>query len=233
MTGSRQYALKVGLDDSASLSNFYTSDEQEKILLSQLAVRDFSALYIYGPLSTGVTHLLSASVKEQGGPADQYLSLTELSDADPLLLEGLPLGGLIAVDDIESIAASSDWQQALFRLFNRQMEHGGSMLFGGHCAPANLKIGLADLRSRILSGAVWRRVVPDEETLASILTTRAAARGLKLSEAVASYLLVRETRDLHHLMALLQRLDQMSLIDRKKLSVPSVAQWLYKDQETG
>ena len=232
MTDSRQYALKVGLDDSASLSNFYTSDEQEKILLRQLRQPDFSTLYIYGAPSTGVTHLLSAAVKEQGGPADQYLPLAELIDAAPALLDGLPLGGLIAVDDIETIATDMGWQEALFRLFNRQMEHKGRLIFGGHCAAANLQIGLADLRSRILSGAVWSRAQPDESALANILTSRAAARGLQLSQAVVSYLLVREARDLHHLMALLERLDQMSLIDRKKLSVPWVAQWLYKDQET-
>ena len=62
----------------------------------------------------------------------------------------------------------------------------------------------------------------DEETLFAAITHRAKARGLDLPEDTARFLLRRFPRDLESLCDLLDRLDQISLVTRRRLTIPFV-----------
>ncbi|NIQ15056.1 MAG: DnaA regulatory inactivator Hda, partial [Candidatus Dadabacteria bacterium] len=56
----------------------------------------------------------------------------------------------------------------------------------------------------------------------TVLQQRADLRGLKLSNEVADYLVKRVNRDLSNLIDLLNKLDDASLVAKKKLTIPFI-----------
>ena len=58
------------------------------------------------------------------------------------------------------------------------------------------------------------------------LRREADRRGLFLSDEVMDYLLNRFARDLKHLMAWLDRLDDFALVSKRAISVPMLRQML-------
>jgi DnaA family protein len=54
------------------------------------------------------------------------------------------------------------------------------------------------------------------------LSCRAAARGLELPEDTASFLLKRIPRDPSSVFNLLDRLDEASMVERRRLTIPFV-----------
>ena len=65
-----------------------------------------------------------------------------------------------------------------------------------------------------------------EEEKLDLLRLRARVRGLELEEGVAGFLLRRCDRDVTALMAILDRIDRASLLDRRRVTIPFVKQVL-------
>ena len=66
----------------------------------------------------------------------------------------------------------------------------------------------------------------DDSGKATVLTARAAQRGLDLPAAVIEFVLRRERRDLCVLLAVLDKIDQASLSRGRALTVPFVREVL-------
>jgi DnaA family protein len=68
----------------------------------------------------------------------------------------------------------------------------------------------------------------EAETRAA-LRREADRRGLFLSDDVMDHLLTRFARDLKHLMALLDRLDEFALVNKRAVTVPLLKQMLAEE----
>ena len=88
--------------------------------------------------------------------------------------------------------------------------------------PQHSEFLLPDLRSRLSAGLTFQLQGLTDEERGEVLSSRALQRGLNLSEQALHYLLNHSQRDLPSLMALLDRLDQRSLQEQKKISVALV-----------
>ena len=221
-----QLPLPVRLDDSLSFDNFYLPDEQLQLLTEALKNASGEVFFIYGAAYSGVTHLLTATCALAGHPNSQYVPMADALEMDPGTLDGLPLGGLLAFDDVHLAAGKQAWELSLFNLFNRQQEAGGSLVYGSHEAPAGLQFALADLRSRLLSGQVWQVPLMREEDRAKALQFRALRRGVVLGDNATQYLLTRGSRDMQTLILVLGKLDLLSLSQKKKVTLNLVMQLL-------
>jgi DnaA family protein len=62
------------------------------------------------------------------------------------------------------------------------------------------------------------------------LRREADRRGLFLSDDVMDYLLTRFARDLKHLMAVLDRLDEFALVHKRAITVPLLKQMLAEEK---
>lgn len=220
----QQIPLRIGLEDEAQFDNFYPGEGGNFELLRYLQEANPDLLYLYGAPSAGVSHLLVALIKgaEVNGNKVQYVPLKELAGAPAAMLQQLEQLDLLCIDDIDLIAGNASWQQELFHLFNRAREEGTRIIFGGHSAPADLEIDLADLRSRVLAGQTWAvQELSDDEKLAA-LKSRAELRGFNLSDRVANYLLGHRQRDMATLMGYLDNLDRLSLEEKKLVNLPLV-----------
>jgi DnaA family protein len=218
---SPQLALSVGLQDEATLENFYPRRELAALLAAVGAGEPEALQFVHGSAAVGKSHLLQALCHRV--PGSLYLPLDDLrgSPASDLLTD-LERAPLIAIDDLQQVAGRADWEEALFHLINRARMAACPLWFAANRPPAALDITLADLRSRLAGGVTWAMPGCSDDEIAAILQFRAARRGLSLPDAVVQYLCARDSRALDDLMATLVRLDQASLQLQRPLTVPLV-----------
>ena len=86
-----------------------------------------------------------------------------------------------------------------------------------------------DLRTRLGWGHVFAIQPLAEEQTRAALRREADRRGLFFSDDVMDYLLTRFARDLKHLMALLDRLDEFSLSTKRAITVPLLKRMLAEE----
>jgi DnaA family protein len=214
-----QIPLRIGLRDSATFANFHPGPNAAVVHALQSASEPF--IYLGGVLGSGRSHLLQAAchtVSEEGGLA-AYLPLRECIAMSPQMLEGMEQMSLLALDDGELLAGNSEWEQALFHLYNRMRDSGHRMIVAGNAAPVALGITLPDLLSRLGWGPVFQLQPLGDREKAETLCMRAKQRGMELSGEVADYLLNHASRDMHDLFELLDRLDEGSLAAQRKLTI--------------
>ncbi|MCL6416296.1 DnaA regulatory inactivator Hda [Aestuariirhabdus sp. Z084] len=230
MTDPVQLPLGIRLRDDATFDNFTVGDNG--LLLSMLDPREAQigqteqVVFIYGNPGVGVSHLLQAACHqaEQAEQGCVYLPMLELKDYSVSLLDGLESLSLVCIDDLEQIAGSPLWEEALFHLFNRLRESGTRLLLGARQTPTNMGILLPDLISRLGWGLVFQVQPLSDEQKCVALILRAHNRGLEMSDELARYILSRSDRGMGALFKVLEQLDNASLRDKRRLTLPFIKQ---------
>lgn len=226
----RQIPLGVRLRDSAVFGTFFAGPNAAALdYLQSLSSGSASAgAWIWGPSSSGKTHLLQAvcASANDAGSASVYLPMADLRELGAGALEGWGDQQLLALDDFDLVAGHEDFEQGVFRLFNELTEHQGRMLIATTEAPASLGIRLPDLASRLAAGVVFQLATLDDAARVSALRLRASHRGLDLPDETAQFLLRRLPRDMASLYDWLDRLDTASLEAKRRLTVPFVREVL-------
>lgn len=221
----RQLPLHVGPADQAAFDNFYPGDNAGLLYaLREIAgVAQRAVLWAWGPRESGRTHLLQATTgaADAAGFRAAFVPAGDTS-LSPALLEGLGELDVVCLDDIDRVAGQTDWERALFVLFEQLRQRGARLVLSAACAPLHAEFGLPDLASRLTSGATFRLVSLTDEQKQEALQHRAAWRGLELPEDTAQYLLTRADRSTAALFELLDHLDTESLAAQKRLTVPFV-----------
>jgi DnaA family protein len=78
------------------------------------------------------------------------------------------------------------------------------------------------LKSRLQWGVTFHVHTLDDDEKQHALQFRAKARGLDLSDEVATFIIQRLPRDMNELFWQLNRLDHASLAEQRKLTIPFV-----------
>ncbi|MEM8564294.1 MAG: DnaA regulatory inactivator Hda [Pseudomonadota bacterium] len=224
-SGQQQLPLPVQLNDDATFENFLLHGTIQTLvhaLMQQADGAGESMIFLSGTTGTGKSHLLQASCHRVGSDAI-YLPLSELVNYRPEeIFQGIETLDLICLDDLEHVLGRRDWELALFNLHNRVRERSSRLLIAGNSVPRLLTLELPDLRSRLAWSVVFRLIDPSDSIKQAILKFRAHRRGLDLGEEVCRYILTHTSRDLSALLALLERLDQASLVRQRAVSIPLV-----------
>ena len=221
MTG--QLSLAVQLPDDAEFANFHICDKNVTAVgrLRDFLDRRSGSLLIHGPRGSGKSHLLQASCQrfEMAGSGIVYLPLRGLA-AHPAadLVDGLEGRALVCLDDVEAVAGSADWEEALFHLFNRCAEAQTPLLMAAALPPSGLGVRLADLGSRLRGSLIIALAELDDEARIAALVLRAQHRGMAMDPDVARLIWQRSPRDMPSLMDVLDRLDSASLEAGRRLS---------------
>lgn len=221
---NKQLALAIKLNDEATLTDF--NWQNNELLQQQLnTIMRFTGerlLYLWGPTGSGKSHLLQACCQAVNTTQSAiYLPLSILKEWGPQTIEGIEDQALICIDDIDSVAHDSAWEEALFHLYNRIKDSEKSLLIiSGNQSPTMISINLPDLRSRLAWGLVIQLNELSDEAKISTLQLHAAKRGFDLPASVAQFLLNRCSRNMHDLHQLLNRLDDASLAAHRKITIP-------------
>jgi DnaA-homolog protein len=182
-----------------------------------------SLVYVAGPPGSGRTHLLIATcaAATDAGRRAQYLPLASLKPDDAAAtIRAFGGSDVLAIDDVEAIAANDEAEHALFDLYNRCRGDATTLVFAASAPAAQIGIALPDLVSR-LSACTQIVLKPlDERDRRELLRERAALRGIELEDAAIDWLFAREKRDVASLLATLDRIDAASLAAKRKVTVP-------------
>ena len=227
-----QLALSVQLSDDEIFESYYS--ESNSVVVSQLSLfvnntitsdpKQPNSLYLFGLTGVGKSHLLHAAstYAAQFGNTSVCLSCAQLLQLSVDVLDGLEQIDVICLDDIQLLADSAVWQQAIFDLYNRVMEQNNKLIISGDQSAVQLGLTLPDLVSR-LSWGLTEQIKPlnDMEKM-SALQFRALKRGLLLSDDAAKFLMNRLSRVMKHLIDCLDELDKASIREQRKITIPFI-----------
>ncbi|HIL92182.1 MAG TPA: DnaA regulatory inactivator Hda [Cycloclasticus sp.] len=215
-----QLPLPFNLQDNFTFNNFISSENQ--LIISALKNAEEPFVFLWGDSGTGKTHLLQALCQEQTehGKTAVYLPLKELIIMSAQLLDGMDKLDLVCLDDIELISEKSDWEEAVFNLFNQVKHAGGRLIVSSKSSPQHATIRLNDLKSRLNSGLPLNLAPLSDANTILALQTQARKLGLELNQDTANYLITHFPRDLSSLWEILNALDKASLSAQRKLTVP-------------
>ncbi len=224
-----QLSLGISLRDESTFSNFYAHGDTNTLALKVLASlangEEISNHLIWGAPGCGLTHLLQAACHAAyfSERSVQYLPMRDfMGYAAADICEGLEEVDLVCIDGVDVVCGSREWEQAFFHLFNRMKDAGKTLLLSSHTSPPSLPILLPDLKSRVLGSVTYHIESLGDEGKAQAIIRRGAGRGINIPEEVARYILERASRDTNELFELLDRLDDASLQQQRKVTIPFV-----------
>ena len=207
----QQLLLNLLPDPTPSLRHFLPGDNSELLEALQQwqaapQVYPGNLFLVWGPSGAGKS-FLSRCLSEQGFnplPLSQQLL--------PPTKNGWTL------DDAQLLDAEG--QQHLFRHLIR-LAQTNERLFVTLDTPPDMQ-GLLrdDVRTRLGAGHIYRLAPLDEAQQRSLLAQRAQQRGWQLTADVLDTLYQRAPRDLGSLTRLIERLDQLSLEQKRRITLP-------------
>lgn len=219
---SPQLPLGIGLPAGAVFETFHPGGNRAAAAAVAAAAAGTGdpVLFLHGEVGSGRTHLLHAACAAASRAA--YLPAGDYALQPAEMIDGWEAFGLVCIDDIGAFAGNASWERAMFALFNALQAAGGRWIATGDAPPGSLGFGLADLASRLAAGPVFRLQSLDDDGRVGALIAHAAQRGFELPEEVARYLIARIPRDMHSLVATLDRIDAESLSQKRKVTIPLV-----------
>ena len=220
MTSMKQIALDIGLACAPSFATFFAGPNEAALKHLELwvgnSLRSPVPTYLWGEASSGKTHLLKAvseALREQGASVG-WLDASLLEP--PEFKESW---AAVIIDDCHLYTAVQ--QHAAFNWFVNAQTHQRWVLGAGELPPADLKLR-EDLRTRLGWGHVFRLHVLSEPERRAVLRQAADARGVFLGDEVMDFMLTRFSRDLGHLMELLDLMDGYALQTKRGITIPLI-----------
>ena len=221
----KQLALGVRLRAEAVFESFAPGLNSE--VIAALKLQDPQPLWLWGVRGSGKTHLLQAVCSSAGDTA-AYFPLDRSLALPPEALAGFERTRVLCIDDVDAVAGDQAWEEALVRLFNEAGELRTRLIFASEAAPRRAAWALQDWRSRAGACVVYQLKELDDQGRIEALRLRAAQRGLDLPYETSEYLLKRMPRDLPSLFAILDALDEASLVAQRRLTIPFIRDALAK-----
>ena len=218
----RQIALDIGVSVGPSLANFHPGHNAAALSHLELwmagRTRSPVPTYLWGDQGSGKTHLLKAvaqHIRQQGAEVGWMDKTTHQPDAFN------PAWEVLLLDDVQQYSAIQ--QHMAFNWFVNAATPGADrqpwVLSAGSLPPQDLPLR-EDLRSRLGWGHVFQLHLLDDIQRKEVLLTHAQALGLHLGTDLLDYLLSRFSRDLGHLISLLEQLDHYALQTQRPLTIP-------------
>ena len=224
----KQIALDIGLACAPSFSNFFAGPNDAALKHLQLwagsAVRSPVPTYFWGEAGSGKTHLLHATaqaLREQGA----QVGWMDAQTPEPPAFD--ERWAAVFMDDCHLYTAVQ--QHAAFNWFVNATTAGAGgprgVLASGLVPPADLRLR-EDLRTRLGWGHVFHLQALTDAERRAVLRQQADARGVFLGDEVMDFILTRFSRDLAHLVQLLDRLDGYSLQTQRPITIPLIKSML-------
>ena len=155
-----------------------------------------------GPEGSGKSHLAAIWARAAGA---RTVSPRALGGADVPI--ALATGALV----LENLTEGRFDEAALFHLINLAREDRAYVLITARSAPANWRIGLADLTSRLRALPVIALESPDDALLRAVVVKLFADRQLVVDESLVGFLVTRIERTFAAARAAVGLLDREAL----------------------
>ncbi len=227
---TRQLPLNITLRPEASFDSYVAEAERLAVVLYQLQMAvvrgQGGCWYFHGPDGAGKTHLLQATCRfaQQWDRRALYLNLEDEEVRHfPDLLKGLETLDVLCLDAVDGVLENEAWQQAIGQLALQAQSLGHMILLAGQRAMSGWP-----LRAEQLADAATVMVpVPMEplrerESIMLAVQRHGRVRGLHLPKSVVSFLIRAFDGDLEAVLLALDRIEQASLIEKRRITLPFV-----------
>ena len=204
MNDSAQFLLDFQDRELPRLDNFIVGSNTEVVgILRELQLgMGPTFVYIHGPKGAGVTHLLKSLVPEQALKV-------------PLLDSAVKLYTVDDVDDLDP-----GWCRQLLALQNSVRNTPGAHLVCGGKLPAR-DLNLPDVvKSRLAWGLSYAITPLSEEARMEELARQAQLRGFEMTSEMQHWLAVSVARDMRTLTRVLEEVDHLGLVKKRKVTLP-------------
>lgn len=208
----QQLILDLLPDQTPSLSHFLPGDNVELLtalenwLNQPVSAYPGNLFVVWGPTGCGKSFLTQCL----SGAGFKPLPLQEM-------LLPAPQQGWV-LENAQKLDAAE--QQDLFRHLVR-LAQAGERLWVTLDLPPDAQCELReDVRTRLGAGHIYRLAPLNEAAQRQLLAERAAHRGWELMPEVLDYLYQRAPRDLSSLSGLIRRLDDLSLEQKRRITLP-------------
>lgn len=208
----KQAVLDLPRQAEPSFDNFVCGNNRQLVGALQHLTRDSGCLYLWGPPSSGKSHLLGATAALASQQGREVLWLGA-GDADCSPGEQ----GMLLVDDVEQLSA--DAQLALFGVWLRQQDQQLSVVISGRLPPKDLPLR-EDLRTRIGQAQIFGLQGLRDAEKATVLHHHASNLGFKIDDELVQYLLHHGNRELETLIGILDDLGHASLEQQRPVTLP-------------
>lgn len=225
-----QLPLKMSLREDASFSTFVASQESLAWVLSQLQqierVQDAGCYYFFGESGVGKTHILQGACRFYSERQRQSVFFPLASKSLPLIpdiLQGLEVTDLVCLDDVETVLGDPAWENALANLLAKSRVQGHRVLLAGQHSIMQWPVKSENLLREMLSIVpVALSALSEADDLILALKRHAQQRGFEVSTEVGRFLIKRFSHDLQELLAVLKLLEQATLVEKRRLTLPFV-----------
>jgi chromosomal replication initiation ATPase DnaA len=190
-----------------SLDNFIVTAANQSVFDAIFGVWQHHVLIVIGEPFSGKSHLLKSWQAQEKASELRDHSFTTRMICDVSMWE-------------DHLA------EPLFHACNYAFNHQGKLLVALPKHPNQLPIQLADLKSRLLSAQIVEIDVPDTPLLSQLLTKQLAERQLQIAPNVLEYIVSRMERSYVGLHELVERLDSVSLRNKKPISMSTAREAL-------
>jgi DnaA regulatory inactivator Hda len=171
-------------------------------------------LILTGLSGSGKTHLLNLWLSKSGG---RLVAPSELVAQNSVALTNDT--SCLALDDADVLAGNAVAEESLFHLYNHLKASKGSLLLTMKCGAGQAGFALPDLRSRLLTLPAAALGAPDDTLLEALIVKQFRDRQVALDAGVVAYLAPRIPRDAASIRELVERLDNASLAEGRKITV--------------
>ena len=218
----KQIALDIGVSVGPSLGNFHPGHNAAALAHLELwmagRTRSPVPTFLWGDNGSGKTHLLRAvadHIRNQGARVG-WMDKTTVQPP-----EFNPEWEVLLLDDVQFFSAVQ--QHMAFNWFVNADTPGAArqpwVLAAGSLPPQDLPLR-EDFRTRLGWGHVFHLQLLDDDQRREVLLKHAQALGMHLGKDLLDYLLSRFSRDLGHLIHLLEQLDNYALQTQRPLTIP-------------
>ena len=128
---------------------------------------------------------------------------------------------IIFLDSYNSIYGSKNGEILLFKLFNESKQKNAKVLFNNSIHDEQIP-NLKDLESRMSSSLLINFPILSDEDKKIIILNFLKNRGLILSDQSIEFILSRYSRSLDNLIELYIKLDKISLVEKKNITIPLI-----------
>lgn len=225
---NQQMTLAIGASQMSSFDNYYVSETNQLLIASlKRLVKDKQSdfVFISGLEGVGKSHLLEA-LSAYASELDQrflYMPMQAFSQFPPEeILQSQQDFDIIAVDDVDACADNTQWQEALFDLYNQRYDSDKALIFTASTTAHNIAFTLKDLASRLSACLSFQMPLLNDDEQLALLAFLLKERGLELADNLAQFIVHRAPRDAKGLLEVINQIDNAQLVAGRKLTIPFI-----------
>ena len=222
----KQSVIPLSVGKQNVFDSFQSEDNQH--LVEQLKSlirgdRDSSILSFYGPKSCGKTHLLEAccNYAESLGRTAHYINGGVLQENE-LIMPAAGENQVFCLDDLQLLLGHTDLQLTLLTLYEAVAGSDSGLIVAADKPLSKIGLELNDLTSRLSIGGTYGLQPLGENARIEALKKSALNRGFELPDSVVNFIMTHCDRDPAALFALLDKIDNLSLAQKRRITVPFV-----------